>query len=66
VQLPAQLCEMRPHHSVPHRHTHATLVVDQWVMAELAVSGTIVLDAPENGPLSRFGAVGYHQCLALA
>jgi hypothetical protein len=35
-------------------------------MAQLAVSATIALIAPVNGPLNRFVIVGYQQCLALA
>jgi hypothetical protein len=57
---------MRPHHSELHKHTRATLFADQLAMAALAVSAMIVLIAPANGPLNRFGAVGYQQCLALA
>jgi hypothetical protein len=66
VQLPLQLCETQPHHSQRHKHTHAMLVADQLVMAELSVSAAIVCSAPVNGPLNRFGALGYQQCLALA
>jgi hypothetical protein len=42
------------------------LVADEWEMSVLVVSATIVLIAPVNGPLNRFGIVGYQQCLALA
>jgi hypothetical protein len=56
---------MQPHHFAPHRHTRATLVADQWVMAALVVSATIVLNAPVNGPLNRFVILAYQQCLAL-
>jgi hypothetical protein len=65
VQLPVPLCETQLHHSELHKHTRATLVADQWVTAELAVSATIVLIAPVNGPLNRFGMLGCRCCLAM-
>jgi hypothetical protein len=42
------------------------LVADEWEMSVLVVSATIVLIVPVSGPLNRFGAVGYQQCLSLA
>ena len=66
MQLPAQLCEMRPHHSERHKHIRVMLVADQLVIAQLVVSATIVLIAPVNGPVQDFGKLGYQQCLALA
>lgn len=66
MQLPAQLCEMRPHRSEPHKHIRVMLVADQLAMAVLVVSAIIALIAPVNGPLNRSGAVRYQHCLALA
>jgi hypothetical protein len=41
------------------------LAADQFLMAQIAVSATIVLNAPVNGPLNRFVILAYQQCLAL-